>query len=178
MTFPTFSSGEILTATDMNAVGMWKVASGTLSLTTTATNVTGVFSSNYRNYRVIVNVTSRSTSNRMDMRFITGTTPQTAGYFSGGIGSDVSANTTLYFQRTNNDAQIFLNTTTGVSTYIWDVVNPNLARPTVFQGSVQAGAIIYSFGGIADGTTVHTGFQFFTTTGTATVEYQVFVYQN
>ena len=178
MTFPNFVAGEVLRAQDMNAVGLWKVASGTLTVTTTPTNIAGVFSSEYRNYRVIVNVTSRSTSNRMDMRFITGTTPQTTGYFAGGIASDVSANTTLYFQRTNNDNQIFLNTTTGISVYVLDIVNPFLNRATIFSGHIQAGAPVYSFGGLADGTVSFTGFQFLTTTGTAAIDYQVFGYRD
>jgi hypothetical protein len=178
MTFPNFVAGEVLRAQDMNAVGLWKVASGTLTITTTPTNIAGVFSSEYKNYRVICRVTSRSTSNRLDMRFITGVTPNTTSNFAGGIASDVSANTTLYFQRTNNDAQIFLNTTTGTSTYILDICDPNLARQTVFSGHIQAGAPIYSFGGLVDNSNAFTGFQFFTTTGTAAMEYQVFGYQN
>jgi len=87
MGYPDFVSGDVLNASDMNAVGLWKVASGTLSLTTTATNVTGVFSSNYKQYRLLLNTTARSTSNRVDLRYIAGTTPAATGYYNAGIGS-------------------------------------------------------------------------------------------
>jgi hypothetical protein len=43
---PDFSSGAVLTAAQMNSVGLWKVASGSLS--TATTNFQGCFTSDYR----------------------------------------------------------------------------------------------------------------------------------
>jgi hypothetical protein len=181
MTFPSFSVGEVLRAQDMNAVGLWKVASGTLSLTTTATNVTGVFSSTYKNYLVLLNITARSTSNRFDMRYIVGTTPTSANYYQGGIASDYASNTTLYFQRSNNDNQLYFDTTTNVASYRLDIFQPNDAtvatRHHGQHASVGTG-YSFAFGGVQTALTAFTGFQLFTSTGTMTVEYQVFGYQN
>jgi hypothetical protein len=154
------------------------VASGTLSLTTTPTNVTGVFSSAYKNYRLLLNVTARSTSNRFDMKLIIGTTPVSSAYYSGGIASDFATNAALYFQRSNNDPQIYLNTTGGLSSYSMDIYNPNKSATTMLHGTVTGAAYSYAWGAWQDGNNACTGFQLFSSTGTVTIEYQVFGYKD
>lgn len=181
MTYPSFNSGDVLNASDMNAVGLWKVASGTLSLTTTATNVTGVFSSDYKNYRLIMSTTARSTTNRVDFRYINGTTPTSSGYYNAGLGSDYSANTVLYYQRSNNDAQIYGYNQADRQRVIMDIYSPNIATFTAHTGQMTDinTAYSFSFGGQQNtSNAVFTGFQLFTSTGTATVEYQVFGYRD
>ena len=180
MTYPIFNVGETLRASDMNAVGLWKVASGTLSLTTTPSNVTGVFSSTYRNYRLMLNITSRSTSNRFDMRYLVGTTPTSSAYYNGGIGGDFASNTTVYYQRSNNDPQLYFDTQVGTASYIIDICDPNTAFGTTHHGSQASAqnALSHRFGGVQGSTSLFTGFQLFTSTGTMTMEYQVFGYRN
>jgi len=182
MTFPNFVAGEILRAQDMNAVGLWKVASGTLSLTTTPTNVTGVFSSEYKNYKVMLYVASRSTTNRFDMKYLVGTTPTSSGYYASGIGSEYATNSVAYFQRSNNDANFFFDSgSTGTeSSYNLDIFSPNAASRTIHTGGVfnyQSG-VGYSVGGAQASTSQFTGFQLFTSTGTMSVQYQVFGYKD
>ena len=180
MPVPDFSPGEVLTAAAMDSISGWLVGSGTLSLTTSATNVTGVFSSTYKNYRVLLNITARSTSNRFDMRYIAGTTPTSANYYQGGIASDFASNTTLYFQRSNNDDRFFFDAGTGTGSYSLDVFVPNVATPTRHLGEAVGTSQGYGFniGGVQTGSIAFTGFQLFTSTGTMTVEYQVFGYRN
>jgi hypothetical protein len=180
MPVPDFSPGEVLTAAAMDSIGLWLVGSGTLSLTTSATNVTGVFSSTYKNYRVLLNVTARSASQRIDFKYIDGTTPTSVAYFQAGIGSDFATNTTLYFQRSNNDNQFFGVTGSAETSWIMDIFNANKADDTLHSGQVTNlnNRISWTIGGVQVGTTAFTGFQLFTTTGTATVEYQVFGYRN
>ena len=181
MSFPSFVSGEVLTAADMNAVGLWLVGSGTLSLTTSATNVTGVFSPTYRNYRVLLNVTAKSTTNRIDTRFIVGTTPTNSLYYFAGIGSDFAANAPVYYQRSSNDAQIFGFSTSNDGAMTLDIMTPNVAaQRTYVQGNYTDLFTGHGFaiGGLQNSTNQHTGFQLFTSTGTATVQYQVFGYRN
>jgi hypothetical protein len=180
MSYPSFSVGEVLTAADMNAVGLWKVASGTLSLTTTATNVTGVFSSTYTNYRVLINITARSTTNRIDMKYINGTTPTSAAYYQGGIGGNWSADATLYYQRSNNDAQFFGSAGNSPLQISLDIYNPNVNTYTTHTGTVVSvdNGYNYTVGGMQNANNVFTGFQLYTTTGTATVKYQVFGYRD
>jgi hypothetical protein len=180
MTFPVFNVGETLRAADMNAVGLWKIASGTLSLTTTATNVTGVFSSDFKQYRLLLNVTNKSASIRVDMKYIVGTTATSTGYYQAGIGSDYTFNNTLYYQRSNNDNQLFGIQSSALLSQSFDIYNPNKAALTMHHGTlVDANTgFPYMVGGSQNSTNQFTGFQLFTSSGTATVEYQVFGYRD
>jgi hypothetical protein len=180
MPVPDFSPGEILTAGAMDSIGLWKVASGTLSLTTTYTNVTGVFSGDYKNYRVIFNITARSTTNRIDTRYIAGTTPASTSYYQGGVGGSYAADSVIYYQRSNNDGQFFGQSVFAGGYWVMDISMPNRASSTFHTGSFVDGnsALAYQFGGEQISTTQFTGFQLGTSTGTATVEYQVFGYRN
>lgn len=57
MGYPVFASGDVLTATDMNAVGLWKVA--TVSFTSQTTGILdNVFSSNYDHYKIVISTTA------------------------------------------------------------------------------------------------------------------------
>jgi hypothetical protein len=49
---PTFSVGQILTAAQMNSVGMWLVKTQTVGTTVSSVTVTGAFSADYDNYLV------------------------------------------------------------------------------------------------------------------------------
>jgi hypothetical protein len=180
MPVPDFSPGEVLTAAAMDSIGLWLVGSGSLSLTTSATNVTGVFSSTYKNYRVLLNITARSTTGRIDMKYIVGTTATSANYFQSGIGSDYASNATVYYQRSNNDDRFFGLSTASQTSLSFDVFNANATLATLHNGTVMDRNLgfPYSFGGVQTASTAFTGFQLFTSTGTATVEYQVFGYRN
>ena len=181
MPVPDFSPGEVFTAAAADAIGLWLIDSGSLSLTTSASNVTDVFSSEYTNYRLLLFVTARSTNNRVDMKYIVGTTPTSTQYFQAGIASDYAANSTLYMQRSNNDNQFFGIPTTQQTGISMDIFGPNLVTSTLHSGhmSDRNSGITYAFGGVQLSTTnQYTGFQLFTNTGTATVKYQVFGYRD
>ena len=90
MTFPSFSSGEVLRAADMNAVGLWKVASGTLS--STSTNFVGCFTSDYDNYLILLDKVAVSSAADIYIRFLNGSTPDAgANYFWAYVGYTISA---------------------------------------------------------------------------------------
>jgi hypothetical protein len=187
MAIKTFTTGEVLTASDTNTYlansGLVYVGAGTLSLTTSATNVTGVFSSTYKQYRVLLNVTARSTTSRVDWRFINGTTPTSTGYYWGAIGSDYASNAPVYGQRSNNDNQWFgqlVVGTDGFSTTTVDIFNANKTVATIYTGQIvdRQSGYSYAGGGVQIALTAFTGFQLFTNTGTATVEYQVYGYRD
>lgn len=58
---PDFSVGQVLTAAQMNAVGMWKVASGSFSNTTTIV-ADNVFTNNFDHYKLLVSLRPNSTA--------------------------------------------------------------------------------------------------------------------
>ena len=79
MPVPDFSPGEVLTAAAMDSIGLWKVASGTLS--GTATNFVGCFTSDYTNYRIVVDGITFNTTGDVYIQFLNNTTPNaTANY--------------------------------------------------------------------------------------------------
>jgi hypothetical protein len=61
MPVPDFSPGEVLTAAAMDSIGLWKVASVDFSNTTTI-NVDNVFTSNYRNYKLVCSLRPNTTN--------------------------------------------------------------------------------------------------------------------
>ena len=185
MTYPSFNSGEVLTASDMNAVGLWKVTSGSISaLSTTGTNITSIFNNtNYKNYRIILQITAASTSNRLQLQMLLGTTPATTGaYYAGGLASDYAANTTLYFQRSNGDTSLFLTNTNGSTNRFisFDIYGPNQAITTMFSNGSYidtTGIYHYAWGGAHAVATAYDGIKLATNTGTMDVTYAVYGYK-
>lgn len=184
MAVKTFTTGEVLTAADTNTYlnngGLVWVASGTLSLTTSASNVTGVFdATKYKNYRLILNTTARSTTNRVDLKFLVGTTPTSTAYYASGVGSLFASDTLIYAQRSNGATAWLGQPMAGIGVTVVDVFNANKADRTLWTGSLfdSFSGYGYTISGNQVGTDLFTGFQLFTSTGTATVEYQVFGYR-
>ena len=61
MTYPSFSVGEVLTAADMNAVGMWKVASAQWT-TGNGVSINNCFSSSFTSYRIVITDAKHATT--------------------------------------------------------------------------------------------------------------------
>jgi hypothetical protein len=74
MTYPNFSVGETLTSASMNAVGLWKTASVTLTGQTTA-SITNCFSADYSNYLFIYNVRGAAGSSSLQVQLALNGTP-------------------------------------------------------------------------------------------------------
>jgi len=64
---PTFTSGSILTAAQMNAVGLWLVKSQTVGTGVSSVTVTGAFSADYDNYRIIYTGGTQSAGVNIDL---------------------------------------------------------------------------------------------------------------
>jgi hypothetical protein len=60
MPFPTFTTGEVLTAADMNAVGLWLVKTQTIGTTVASVTVSDVFTTTYNEYLIRYSVVSQS----------------------------------------------------------------------------------------------------------------------
>jgi hypothetical protein len=73
MPVPDFSPGEVLTASAMDSIGLWRVASGPLS--GTATNFVGCFTSDYTNYRIVIDGITFNTTGDVYIQFLDGSTP-------------------------------------------------------------------------------------------------------
>lgn len=170
---------KMVSASEPN--GLWKVQSGTLSVTTSLTNVTEVFdATKYDNYRLILTVTDITVSSRLELRLLSGTTPaQSNAYCNGGLGSDFASNTLLYFQRSNNDTRLLLGfIQTDKRTIAMDIFRPNSAEPTRWSGvyNYDNNGYGYSFHGFHGVASAYDGFALFCTSGTIPVDYVIYGY--
>ena len=52
---PVFSAGAVLTAAQMNAVGLWLVKTQTIGTTVSSVTVSNAFNSDFDNYKIIIN---------------------------------------------------------------------------------------------------------------------------
>jgi hypothetical protein len=59
---PDFVAGSILTAAQMNAIGMWEIKSDTIGTAVASATVTSVFTTDYQTYKIVVSGVSFSTA--------------------------------------------------------------------------------------------------------------------
>ena len=129
---PVFSSGAVLTAAQMNSVGMWLVSKTTIG-SAVATVTTGtVFSSDYDNYRVIIRGVKSSIITELLINF--GAT--TTGYY-GSMYFDSYTGAATGTLRRNNGANLYIGgveTALGEQVISMDIANPFIASSTSING--------------------------------------------
>ena len=166
MTFPSFSVGEVLTAADMNAVGLWLVKTQTIA-SGASQQVTSAFSSGYDHYRITVSNLVVSTN--MQIRLTFGAA--NSGYYYGNPLATMSGGA-YDFNTGSNAAFIDLGAVRSASAndFGFDVMAPNNARPTKVSGFGYLNSI--TFGGLGTGmlnnSTAYTDFTLTASTGTLT----------
>jgi hypothetical protein len=169
MTFPTFTTGEVLTAADMNAVGLWLVKTQTVGSAVSTVTVTGAFSSDYENYRIIYFGGSGSGFGNLLMTLGSTATGyywgRTAVAYSGAAvtGAGGSNDTSWSIGTIQNSPNFTLLSI--------DIFAPQLSVATFFQVPVRAsgvGGAAGSGGGFLDNTTSYTAFTLATSANTMT----------
>jgi hypothetical protein len=124
MSYPSFSVGEVLTAADMNAVGLWKITEATAT-SGNSLNIDNIFSSNYRSYRLVID----------DVRIVSGVTGISAQLRVSG-----STNNTTYY----NVRQGF-DYTTGVAGAAPTANGSVWNLPLIVDGGNSAGCVLDIF---------------------------------
>lgn len=182
MGYPVFASGDVLNASDMNAVGLWRVGGGALS--TATTNFSGVFTNDFTNYRIVIDQPAASGAADFYLKFLfasTGLATTTSNYYwayrgitsGGGSGDSASAASSLgYMGWTTSGAG-------GEGGLVFDILQPQLAKKTTVIGntmSLGSGVYISRSGGFAwDVADQFSGFQI-TSSSAATLSGNVSVY--
>lgn len=177
MSFPVFASGDVLNASDMNAVGLWKVASTTFSGTSFSIN--NCFTADYTNYRILISGSS-TTNTDATFRFRVGGTDfsganyeyASQGYYSGtrndaaGIGQ-----TSIGFTPSLGNGRLSscsIDVFSPFTTATWKPLNANV---TYTHNAV--GVIVRNIAGALQSSTAYDGFSVIsggpTMTGTCTV---------
>jgi hypothetical protein len=177
---PVFSAGAVLTAAQMNAIGMWETAQ--VNWTSGGTvNVNNCFTSDFSNYRIIIrNAKHATTSVNILLRFRASGTDTAAGYYwsrrfipMGGAGGGDTGG--------SNTTDIVPGIVAGVSNAgagSIDVYDPQKAAVTscTFQGIWTVTTGEASMGsGFLNNTTQYDGFSLIANTGNFTA-LSVYVY--
>lgn len=166
MGFPTFTTGDVLTAADMNAVGLWLVKTQTIGTAVSSVTVTDAFSSTYDNYVIHLSGGTASAGASLRLQLGSATTAYYAGYVQVTLATGVVAGTA------DNNAALFstvgVTDTDGLSMSV-TVLGPNLAKHTWIHGMAQVGnAVTRTFSGKQSSTTQFTAFTISPNTGTLT----------
>jgi hypothetical protein len=177
MAFPVFAPGNVLAASDMNAVGLWLVKTQTIGTTVSSVTVTDVFSADYDNYKVLIRVAGASTL--ASLRLTLGSTA--TGYYNGTTGrtyanadssSGVANGTSWFFSQHGSDGGIANG----------DIFSPFLADQSAFavnSVTFATNASMNTSAGYLNDTTSYTAFTLTTSTGTITGgEIRVYGYRN
>jgi hypothetical protein len=134
MPVPDFSPGEVLTAAAMDSIGLWKITS--ITSTGTTHNFDNVFTSDYRNYKIIITSSANSTSVDVGARMRVGGV-DTLGvlYTTGGYRADWSAAGATGAVYDTNTSSFFvgrLDSGGAFGTTTMEVFNPQNAQVTTF----------------------------------------------
>jgi hypothetical protein len=170
MPVPDFSPGEVLTAAAMDQVGLYKVAEGTLS--STATSFEDCFSSDFNNYRIVVDQISLSASGEIFWRILSGSTPEITFYRFAYLGYTTSAATANLNNNSATLASTGFSTSVGVDgiivgSFTMDIFGPAIAQRTFAQNHAMAfpnGNAMRIGGSLHNATTAYDGIQFLTNT--------------
>ena len=182
MSYPTFAVGDVLAASDMNAVGLWKVASGTTA-TGGSVDIASVFSSTYKNYRVIFTNIKPSGTLDIRLRLRTNSTIETSTVY---YATNLFAGTTFSTAAENSTQSwrgVFTSNTGGdYNAWIVELQRPNMTRATTVwsQGTGWDGTAVVnrSYTGFLDTNTAYTGMNIFVASGTVTLDYVVYGYRD
>jgi hypothetical protein len=164
---PVFTSGQILTAAQMNAAGLWLVKSQTIGSGVTSQAVTDAFTTDFEAYKIVVTGGVASAAALLSIQL--GST--TSGYYYAhraltylGVSADFSGANVANFQR------IGVATTNTLFGNV-DLINPFLAQNTLInyffldsRSTGEAGA----GGGVLANATSYTGFTLAISSGTMT----------
>lgn len=169
MTYPIFSNGQVLPASDLNAIGLWKISSTTVGSGVSSVNISNAFSSDYSRYKIVVQgvVFSASAANAYLQLFFNGTNyysavnyQQAASYAVGSTG--IAAGSVWMVGITGN---IF-------SQFEIDLTTPLGTSWKLGQSTFTSGDSVASYGGSTrlwnTNATTSTGFSFYPSSGTMT----------
>ena len=165
MTFPVFVSGEVLRATDMNAVGLWLVKSQTVGTGVSSVTVTGAFSADYDNYKIVYSGGTSSATNALALQLNGSTTAYNGnlayiGY--GGASGNVAQSNNVSWQYSGSSIA-------AGNAMSLDLIGPFLAKPTwCIAAGYADSANCGTFNGFHNVSTSYSGFNILTVGGTIT----------
>lgn len=181
---PVFTAGQILTAAQMNAIGMWEVKTQTTFSAASAVNADNVFSSDYTNYLLVCRYTTSTTTNNVTLRLRVGGVDAATNYTYQILAAQAASVTS---SRTSGSTSFIVGGATNgtfYGTFTAVIGGPNFAQPTTFivNNYYSAGnytdASITDFYGNHSTSTAYDGLSLIVGTGTMTGEYSIYGLRN
>jgi hypothetical protein len=176
---PDFTTGQVLTAAQMNAVGMWLVKTSTVT-TQSELICDDAFSADFTNYRIVYTITATSNFIRFQLR--SGASNVATNY--GNTASTIRDNSTSVGFLNSNAANFnetkWLLGTSDATFGAADIYQPNLAANTFYDAHSSTinttNASRFTAAGRHNANTVCTGLRIFPDTGTLTGTVRVYGY--
>ncbi len=168
MTYPTFTNGQVLPASDLNAIGLWKINTTAVGTGVSSVNLSNIFSADYERYKIVYQggVFSASGANLYLQLFFNGSNYfsavnyQTATSYAVGT-TGIAGGTTWMVGITGN---------TSNTQYDIELTSPLSSAWKVGQSTFTAGDNVASYGGSTriwnTNSTTSTGFSLYPSTGT------------
>jgi hypothetical protein len=155
MTYPTFNNGDVLPASDLNAIGLWLVKSQTIAGGVGSVAITDCFNSDFRNYRITFEGgVQAANDNALQIVFAGGTGHYASMRYDpfNGIGAGVLNTFNQLF------AYFGLSGTQNQCSFSMDVFAPNLSEFTKFNGMYTGNNFAGTGAGVNATTTPISGF--------------------
>ena len=175
---PTFTVGQVLTAAQINQVGLWRITDGTFT-TSTGAAVDGVFTTDFKYYVAKFHITSHSTTLGYQLRFRNaGATELGSNYTFVVITTNSSSGTTQQSVARSQTISTLTQTTTAAP-YSFEIefANPKAAEPSFYwyEGQPAVGNRETS-NGTYNANTSFDGFIILPTAGNFTGSYRIYGY--
>jgi hypothetical protein len=172
MPVPAFTAGEILTAANMNQVGLWLVKTQTVGTGVSSVTVTGAFSADYDAYKITYTNGAASQNLAITLQLRVSGTTSTTEYYSGwNFVSAGGGNTVGNNINASSWTEIGRGGTTQVTTNL-ELLGPFQAKPTsIHFGHTTfntSGTFISAGTGFHNVATSYTDFVLTTSAGTLT----------
>jgi len=162
---PVFVSGAVLTAAQMNQIGLWKIVDEDFTASASIV-VDNCFSADFENYRILMRYSSTSGTTTVGMRLRVAGVNATSNY---DLQSNLFSNTTLTAARVSaGTSWVVEGADTSRATFVaMDIQAPALAANTSFVTlNVRDATIQNRFsGGMHSDTTIYDGFNLIMTGG-------------
>jgi len=161
---PDFTSGSVLTAAQMNAVGLWFIKTQTIGSAVSSVAVTGAFSADYDNYKIIISGGASSAQAFLTLQLGSSTT----GYYYANSGVTYAG--VAFVGGTSNGSTFQAGSAfigNGLQANI-ELQNPFLAKYTFSQAQGMNTTFATPSVGYHGVATSYTGFTIGVTSGTIT----------
>jgi hypothetical protein len=145
MTFPTFTNGQVLPASDLNAIGLWLVKSQTVGTGVSSVTVTGAFNADFDNYRVIwTGGTFGVNDNAISVQFA-----NTAHHYASmRYDSYTGSGSGTLFTNAQTSAYTGLSGTATQTSIVMDVMSPYLSQFTKWSNMLTSNLYVGYAGGV------------------------------